>query len=348
MTHGEPPSTHAPSEARSPRPTDSASADAHADEAKAMATWLASDEARATWEHTATRLVDELLELPLRALIDEAALLDAFDAASSQAGVEQVIRPLSELALSALEAVLGADPHRLDEYLPADAQDRLLALAARPDLVPPDAIRAVFEHGALEAAMHDVLTEAIRAFSERANPFAEQGIAMAALRRVLPLGVGRVAETLRGEVERGLEPELKRFLKGASRAGLRTMASFVSNQGDPRFVALRRELVTLLLSKRVTDLAQASPPDVRRELGAIALDTWAHVVARPDQRALRRAMLQAVVARYGATPTREVLASVGVRLLDPAPFVRAAWPVVRAAASRPAFAAWLERTLRAR
>lgn len=304
--------------------------------ASALNARLVGEGAERAFEDAAVLVLEHLLDRPLGELVDATTLLAALERALSREGFDRVIDPLAVALGAFADAVAAGDTTKLGTYVDGEAREALLRFASRPDLVPQPLLDAVLGHEALEAVMRDVLYESMRDFNEKVNPFfAEWGLP-SLLKRFVPFGVGKAVEGFREEFDRRLEPELRRFLKGAARIALRSMGRFViEKQGDPAFVSLRRELVMLALEQPVSTFTKTMPDEARAELRAAALLAARGASQLDTTRAFREMLVRSLLARHEKTTVRALLASVGVELLDVRPFVRAAWPLARAVLSSP-------------
>jgi uncharacterized protein (DUF1778 family) len=304
--------------------------------ASALNARLTGEGAERAFEDVATQVLEHLLDRPLGELVEASSLLAALERGLSEEGFERVIGPVSAAVGAAVDAVAAGDTTKLGTYVDGEAREALLRFASRPDLVPKPLLDAVLGHEALEAVMRDVLYESMRDFNEKVNPFfAEWGLP-SLLKRFVPFGVGKAVEGFREEFDRRLEPELRRFLKGAARIALRSMGRFVlEKQGEPAFVSLRRELVMLALEQQVSTFTKTMPDDARAELRAVALLTAKGAAQLDTTRAFREVLVRSMLARHQRSTVRQLLAGAGVELLDVRPFVRAAWPLARAVLSSP-------------
>lgn len=271
------------------------------------------------------------------ALVERASVERAVEATLSATVLDGVVQPLCGwIADEAWGAAAQVDVP-LGELLGAESCAALHALLAEPSILDAELVRVVTRDPAMEALMRDVLFEALVAFNERTNPFvAAWGVP--ALLDALPR-LGRTAirgtfDRVRGEFERRLQPEMRRFLETFSRQSLDQMAEVLADKaGEPELVALRKNALDVLLVEPVCDgvWPDGDPRRVhaRRALTAAAV----HVGRHPAAKTLVDDTVDALWARWSDQPVGEVLAGLGVELPDPEPFVAAVWPVVRALAT---------------
>lgn len=248
-------------------------------------------------------LVERLGARRVRDLADPAllgplleALWGGSVAAESVAPVLQALRPF-------VLATLRADPRSLDDYLPPKARAALLALAQRPLKLPGPLAQALLQNPVLEEVLRDQLYEALREFNERVNPFfAEWGLPTI-IRKVMPFGSGAVVRTLeavRGEFDRRLEPEMRRFLQGFVKRGLQRAAQVLTEGKDGAHgPALRRSLLEALLAQRVELLASALGDEVVALAEEAVTATLTQLLASPRGAELRQGALVALCSAAG-------------------------------------------------
>ncbi|WP_434043821.1 MULTISPECIES: hypothetical protein [Sorangium] len=287
-----------------------------------------------------------LLATPLGALADAAAIARALDALAAEESLRRAVRPAAAAALAALIEAARAERRRAKELMPEGARATIDRILEQPKLVPERLVREVLESAALDAVMRDVLYDALKEFSEKVNPFfAEWGLP-ALLKRVSPFGLGGVGKTMgtmRGEFERRLEPEIRRFLQGFSRTAMRQVQDIVVAKGDtPEFVGLRKHVATWVLEQQVSELIgqlDAKSSALAEELGA---DVAAQVLRdRPVRQRLHEATA-AFVAAHANEPLGEVLGRFGIKpALDFDALAAALWPVVRSLCATEPVRAWI-------
>jgi len=313
---------------------------------------LVSPEAEATYRQGLRLGWEAVLKTPVAHLIDPNGLADALDRLLDAKVVREAMAPIERALRGWLLQELQADGSRLDAYVPESAQAWLEQLVARSAPLRTRITRVVIEHPTTEAVMRDVLHDALTDFSNKVNPFfAEWGLP-ALLKKVLPLGAGAVLRSMdavKGEFDKRLEPEIRRFLQGASRQALRKLAGMLAAQEESApAVALRQAILEAVLSQTVSELST--------ELGAEGLvllqgaidETTAHLLSLDSLRARRRVAVLAFVQAHANATVGEVLAHYWVtHTPDLDAVADATWPVVRAALqSGPVqglLAAWIHR-----
>lgn len=313
---------------------------------------LVSPEAEATYRQSLHHGWQALLATPVGHLVEPNQLADALDRMLDSRVVREAMAPIERALRGWLLRELQADGAQLHAYVPQAAQNWLDQLAARSAPVRTRITRVVIEHPTTEAVMRDVLHDALWDFANKVNPFfAEWGLP-ALLKKVLPLGAGAVLrsmEAVKGEFDKRLEPEIRRFLQGASRQALRKLAGMLTAQEESQpAIALRQAILDAVLSQTVSELAT--------ELGAEGLvlvqgaidETAAHLLSLESLRARRRAALLAFVQAHANATVGDVLAHYGVTYApDLDAIADATWPVIRTALESEAvqglLAAWVNR-----
>jgi hypothetical protein len=282
-------------------------------------------------------------------VVDAGALADALDRALTGEAVERAVRPAARRLLPLVLAEIRADEGTLGARVPAAARARIDALLERPGMVPDRMLRELAEQDAVEEIMRDVLYDGLKEFSEKVNPFtAEWGIP--SLLKRLPLGgtLGKGIDTVRADFDRRLEPEIRRFLAGFTRKGLRRMAeATVARSDQPASVAVRRHLVAWILEQEIAELLRSADAESIALAQEIALDVAAAEVDREAHRRRRRALIEEAVAAVKDRAVGEVLADLGVTFAPDLDAIAAAtWPVVRAALGGAAARGWLAAMVR--
>lgn len=220
---------------------------------------LVSEAAREDWIRAVRDGYDEFLALPLRDVVDPAAmergLHEALTADSVRAFFAPLLRDLHRRVLSSL----GEDETPLGDHVPPKARHAIDALLDRRDLIPDALVRKVFEQKVIEDAIHDTLYEALTQFTTTVNPFfAEWGLP--AILKRMPIGGGLILssmESMRAEFDRRLEPEIRKFLGAFSRRARGELTElFLTRSGDPRFVELRKNVVAFLYSRSLSELLE--------------------------------------------------------------------------------------------
>ena len=314
-----------------------------------LAARLVSPEAFAEWRANVAAVVGALLAARVRDVADVRALADAMDAALTSDAVERIARPLAKRLMPVILAGLRADQGQVRDRIPASTQRQLDALIARPGLVPERLLREIVEQDAVDEIMRDVLYDGFQEFSQRVNPFtAEWGIP-SLLKRLSVLGgaVSKGLETVKAEFDRRLEPEIRRFLAGFARRGLRRMVDVsIARADEPSSIAVRRHMLAWVLDQQIAALIGEAEEEALALAREVGLDLAAAELARAGGRAHRRALIEAAVAGAKDKTVGEALAELGVTVqVDADALAAASWPLVRAALETGAVSAWLEKVV---
>lgn len=285
------------------------------------------------------RAHDALLCRRLRDLVDAEALAVAIDAGLSRGALRRGAFPLAAEVHRRVRAELGKDGAKVGEYVPERARAKLDELLSRPGAVPEKLVRQLAEQEAIEELLRDTLHDALKEFNEKVNPFfADWGLA-GLLKKLPGFGaVSRSMENVRGEFDKRLEPEIRKFLQGFSRRALRKMAdTVVARQGDAKSVALRRALAAWLWEQPVREIAGATAEDRAKLQLEIAFDVVEHAALLEAVRARRRAAIADFLREHESETVGEILAALGAtERPDFDALAEAAWPAVKAIAESPA------------
>jgi hypothetical protein len=307
---------------------------------------LVSAKAEEEWQTNIKAAFTELLATPVGRLADARALADAAEALLSNDAVKTALLPLAKIAISAAVAELKASRARAGDYVPDAALAKIDALMERPKLFPDRLMREVVEQDAVEEVMRDVLYETLKEFSEKVNPFfAEWGLP-ALLGRLSPFGFGGMKkglQSMRSEFDRRLEPEIRKFLQGFTRRGLRQMAeTMIAKSDEPKSIAARKRIVAWILEQEIRELLRPLDEEGARLAQEIGLDATAHTLSLKAVRERRRALIEGAIREHAEEPLGQVLAGYGVtHVPDLEAIARATWPAVRSALSSEAARSWI-------
>ena len=113
--------------------------------------------------------------------------------------------------------------------------------------LPEDLVHRVFEDEAAEEVLRDVIYDALVEFNDSVNPFFADWGLPSLLKKVMPIGSGTVIKSIgaiRGEFDKRLEPEMRKFLLVFVRKSKKKIAGLIVSKGsDPKFIALRQSVV---------------------------------------------------------------------------------------------------------
>ncbi|MDB5219582.1 MAG: hypothetical protein JWO86_7509 [Myxococcaceae bacterium] len=218
---------------------------------------LGSDAAREDWVRGFHDGYAWALGLRVRDVVDPVALTDGVTKALTAESVKALFAPASRDIHRRVLASMKKDDGRLGDYVPAQARLAIDDLLERHDLVPERLVRNIFDQEAIEEAIRDTLYDGLKEFNETVNPFfADWGLP--ALLKKLPIGGGTILKSMgamRGEFDKRLDPEIRKFLLGFSRKAKGKLADFfVDKGGDPKSIELRKNVVSFLYAQSLKEL----------------------------------------------------------------------------------------------
>lgn len=308
---------------------------------------LGSAKAEAEWRANLPSIFGDFLSTKVGALVDAEALGHLLDIAAASEVVEKVARPAARRALAVTLAELRKEKGKAGERVPPEAKKKLDRLVARPGLLPERLLRELVEQEAVEEMMRDVLFDALKEFSEKVNPFVAEWGLPALLKRLGPFGMGKGFETMRADFDKRLEPEIRKFLKGFSKKGLRHAVQITIEKADePKSIALRKHLVGWVLEQEIASMARGADAETIALGQEIAVDIVAAELAREASRAKYKAMLEEAVTQRNEKSVGEVLVELGIVFVPDFDAIAAAtWPAVKAALGSPTAKAWIGATI---
>lgn len=230
----------------------------------------------ATWDH--------LLGTPVHELVVAQTLKGVTDAFVVPDLMMELARPLAPNIVRAVVAELRTDDRPLERFLPSEAQAKLHAAIARPGLVHPDWVRAMFRGEAAEAVVNDALYRALKDFST---------LLPRLMMKVSPVGrfgmlgnAGAFAEKLIDDLQRRIEPELKSFLADSTEPVLERAAEFtIAKLDDPASIEFRATFINFVLSKSTAFLLEAADDELIADIGTVVELSTRHATAMPEMRA---------------------------------------------------------------
>ncbi|HQY64103.1 MAG TPA: hypothetical protein PK141_22040 [Polyangiaceae bacterium] len=298
---------------------------------------LDGPEAAAEWRANLGRGYEELLTRPLGELLPREALLRLVEAGRRPEVYDRAVAKISKAVhAEAYPRVLRHDA-TLGRYVPAAGRAKIDALLGRPNLVNPKLVREVLAQEAMEDLMREVLFDALKEFNQNVNPFfAEWGIP-GLIKKVMPIGSGAVLKSLdsvRGEFDKRLDPEIRKFLGAFARKALDRTANLMIDKGDsPKFVELRRAVARWLYEQPVGELATAVDAEavaLGREAGVLIA---AHAATVDELSREITDVIGAFCTKHQTDPLAAVLAAYDVTYApDLDALAEATWPLVRTAA----------------
>jgi hypothetical protein len=308
---------------------------------------LVSDRAKGDWARSLDEGYAWLLTLAVRDVLDPSAVTASIARVLTAEVVRDLAAPVARDAGRRLVASLRTDDAKLGDYVPADARTAIEALLARRDLVPEALVRRVFEQEAIGDLLRDVLYDALMEFNDTVNPFfAEWGLP-GLIKRFVPIGGGAVLKSMgvvRGEFDKRLEPEIRKFLLVFSRKAKGKLADFViAKGGDPNFVTLRTAILSFAYEQSLRELVAGVDDAAMDAQDKAALSITLEVLSREHPRERLREALAKVLEDHGGRTVGEALAAVGATAKpDFSALAEATWPAVKAVLASPVAARFFE------
>ena len=300
---------------------------------------LTGEAARREWAQVVAASWDPLLQRKVRELVDPEKL-QRWQAASSEEGprwaeaASRVLREQVEQARSRTD--------RPTEGLPGAAKTAFVDIF-RDAPVPPEWVRQWFSTSVAEMLVADTLYKSLQDFSS-AIPNLVQSLLPGFLGRFSKLGGGRLSSLIE-EVERRLDPEVRRFVEAGSRRALERAGEYaVRHLDDPATLEARAAFARYMWqepwSRWVTPMSDPVLAHVFRLLEALGQDA---AEGGPLWGAVREAT-DRFFSEWGDRPVGELLAR--WQMAEPPPleaWADLAWPPLVALLETPEADAWLER-----
>jgi hypothetical protein len=221
---------------------------------------LSSSRARAEWRAELENGYKMVLGQKLGTFVDEAALLRAIESATARDVWKKVISPTFVAGRKDVFPIVKADDSALSTYVPEDARKAIDELLGLPGFVHEKLVHEVMRQEVVEEIMRDVLTDALEEFNDKVNPFFADWGLPGLIKKFVPIGGGAVLkslDTVRGEYDKRLKPEIQKFLQGFSRRALdKTAKVVIARSDDPKSVALRRAIAKWLWEQKVSELVE--------------------------------------------------------------------------------------------
>lgn len=313
-----------------------------------LAERLVDERARGDFIRSFAAGYDHVLSLPLRQLVEPKTLVAGIAAVLTDETVRGVALPIGREINRRVVTSLRSDESKLGDYVPARARKTIGELIARPDLLPPELVRKVFDDDLTEEIMRDVLYDALIEFNQSVNPFfAEWGLP-ALIKRFMPIGSGTVLKSMsavRAEFDKRLEPEIRKFLLGFSRKSKKKLADFlIASAGDPKQIALRQSIVAFFYEETLAQITQNIDDDARMNADEATEAIVLEVLRRERPRERLLAELEALVEQHGDDTVGAWLTRIGVSARpDLEKLAELVWPFVRVALESPPARAFYER-----
>ena len=299
------------------------------------------EEWRELWEAT----WDHVLGTPVHDLID---------AHTAKALAERLIDPELVTALSSpvvanvagvVIAELREDEQPLERFLPLGAREKLQEALARPGLVHPDGVRAMFRGEAAEAVLNDALYRALKDFS---TLLPRLMVKISPVGRLGMLGsAGAFAEKLIEELEKRIEPEIKSFLADSSERILERAAEFtIAKIDDPASIEFRSNFINFVLSKSPAFLLEAVDQELIDDMGVVVELSARHIAEMPELRVGVPLWIDRAMAYTDGKTLAEALGLESLEARDPIDALAdATWPAFTTVLASPQAQAWTDQLL---
>ena len=281
----------------------------------------------ATWDH--------LLATPVQDLVEADAIEALCDRLADPRLVTELTRPIA--AAVAREAIdeLRTDDRPLDRFVPIEARERIDAILARPGLVHPDWVRAIFRGAAVEALLNETLYRALTDFSTliprlmiRVSPMGRLGVMG---------GAGAFAERLIRELEKALEPEVRSFLTDSTKRVLEHAAEFaIAKLDEPASIEFRQDLAAYMMSRSPAFYLQGVDDGLIEDVETVVDRIACQIVTMPELRAGVRVWIDRGMTHAAGKTLGEFLGIEGAGARPPLDaWAEATWPTVRAVLASP-------------
>jgi hypothetical protein len=296
------------------------------------------EEWRQLWEAT----WDHLLATTVRDLVDPNTAKALADRVLDPELVTELSRPIVATVARAVIAELREDERPVDRFLPPEAQGRLQETLARPKLVHPDWVRAMFRGEAAEAVLNDALYGALMEFSTllprlmvKASPMGRLGVLGSA---------GAFAEKLIEELEKLIEPEIRSFLADSTAPVLARAADFTIAKLDQQAsIEFRSNFVRFMLSKSPAFFLGAADEELIGDIGDIIELTARNIAEMPQMQTDIHAWIDRGMEYAEARTLGEVLELKGTETRPPIDaWAEATWPAFATVLASPQAQTWID------
>lgn len=271
---------------------------------------LGSDAAREDWVRSFREGYLWVLGLPVADVIDSVALTEGVTKALTAESVKALFAPVAKDIHRRTMKALKADRARLGDYVPPPARLAIDDLLERNDLVPERLIRNVFDQEAVEEAIRDIMFDGLVEFNETANPFFADWGLPAILKR-MPIGGGTILKSMgamRGEFDKRLEPEIRKFLTVFSRKAKGKLADlFVKKGDDPKFIELRKNVVSFLYSQSMSEILAGVDDKASKKAEHAVEHTVLETLRREEPRQKLKAALDDFLKEHGQSTIGDFL-----------------------------------------
>ncbi len=305
---------------------------------------LTGELAQQEWHRVFKAAGQELLGQPLNALVSEEEMLALLEAHLDEERLVALVRPAIRFGLHHALKQAQDDDQPLERYLSDAAKDSFMQLATRPGVIQEAWITELFSQDAMEELGADTLYKALKDFST-IIPRLIESMTPSALGKLARLGgraTGGVTTKLLDEVERRLEPEIKKWLERGTRRALDSAASFATEHRDsPAAVEARRSLLRFFWSQSAAFHARSFTPEVVGDLELAVERTARHVGALPETKERFAKVIADTYKSDGNKKLEDWLETMGVDRAPPwEAWSKVAWSVLETAMAGPAIREW--------
>src|SRR5262249_30579572 len=150
------------------------------------------------------------------------------------------------------------------------------------------------------------------------------------------------------EIEKLIEPEIRRFLEKGTRKALDGASKFaVDHLDDPTSIQFRRNFVGFFLEQEGAFHVHALSDDVLEEIDRIAFEIAMYVAGTDEAHARLHETVERISAKHGERALKDVLVELGVTELPPFDeWANASFPAISCLIRSPHFSTWLEGLVR--
>ena len=279
-----------------------------------LAARLGSDAARADWVRCFREGYAWALSQRMGDVVDPVALTEGITKALTADSVKTLFAPIARDIHRRVLASMKTDQALLGDYVPAPARLAIDDLLERPGLVPESFVRTLFDQEAVEDAIRDILYDGLKEFNETVNPFfADWGLP--ALIKRMPIGSGTILKSMgamRGEFDKRLDPEIRKFLLAFSRKAKGKLADlFVKKGDDPKSIELRKNVVSFLYSQSMSELLAGVDQDAAKNAQVATEHVYLETLRREYPRVRLKEEIEAFLKDHGDKAVGEWLTAIG-------------------------------------
>lgn len=297
---------------------------------------------RQEWQELWEATWDELLATPVHDLLDGGTAKALAERLVDPALITAIAKPIVSAVAGVVVAELRVDEEPIGRFLPLDAKEKLQEAIARPGLVHPDWVRAMFRGEAAEAVLNDALYRALKDFST---------LLPRLMMKVSPMGrlgmlgsAGAFAEKMIVELEKRIEPEIKSFLNESTGRVLERAAEFtIAKLDDPASIEFRATFVEFILAKSPAFFLEAADDELVADIGAVVELSACHLAETPEMRAGIHDWIERALAYSSDKTLGQALQLEGAKARPPIDALASAtWPAFITVLGSPHAQGWVD------